>query len=138
LIPLFFRTILDLIGYNNMTTLLPNTNAQTISIIPRSYVVASDLTLAIKQDGTRKNETLTSLTSALSSNGNFLDISCTFSILAEDGNYSFEIKQGSTLLYRGKAYATSQVDYTGSHTLNSGKYDQYVGDDTDEQKYIII
>jgi len=121
-----------------MTTLLPNTNAQTISIIPRSYVVASDLTLAIKQDGTRKNETLTSLTSALSSNGNFLDISCTFSILAEDGNYSFEIKQGSTLLYRGKAYATSQVDYTESHTLNSGKYDQYVGDDTDEQKYIII
>ena len=138
MIPFFFRTILDLIGYNNMTTLLPNTNAQTISIIQRSYVVASDLSLEIKEDGTKKNETLTSLTSALSSNGNFLNISCTFSILAEDGNYSFEIKQGSTLLYRGKAYATSQVDYTTDHTLNSGKYNQYVGGDTDEQKYIII
>tara|TARA_B100001250_G_scaffold354820_1_gene328905 strand:- start:2701 stop:3066 length:366 start_codon:yes stop_codon:yes gene_type:complete len=121
-----------------MTTLLPNTNAQIISIIPRSYVVASDLTLKIIEDGTKKNQSLTGLTSALSSNGNFLNISCTFSILAEDGNYSFEIKQGTTLLYRGKAYATSQVDYTTSHTLNSGKYNEYVGGDTNEQKYIVI
>ena len=120
-----------------MTTLLPNTNAQTISVIPRSYIVASDLTLKIIEDGTRKNETLSSLTSALSSNGNFLNISCTFSILAEDCNYSFEIKQGSTLLYRGKAYATTQVDYTEPHTLNTGKYDQY-DTDASEQQYIVI
>jgi len=120
-----------------MTTLLPNTNAQTISIIPRSYIVASNLTLKIVEDGTKKNQTLSNITSALSSNGNFLNMSCTFSILAEDGNYSFEIKQGSTLIYRGKAYATSQVNYTTSHTLNQSKYDEF-DSETTEQQYIVI
>ena len=124
-------------SYIVMTTLLPNTNAQTISIIPRSYIVASNLTLKIVEDGTKKNETLSNVTSALSSNGNFLNMSCTFSILAEDGNYSFEIKQGSTLIYRGKAYATSQVDYTTSHTLNQNKYNEF-DSETTEQQYIVI
>ena len=49
-----------------------------------------------------------------------------------------ELKQGSTLLYRGKAYCTSQTDNTTDHTLNSNKYNEYVGTDTDDQKYIII
>ena len=52
-----------------MIRLLPNTNAQTLSIIPRQYTVASDLQLVIKEDGTEKTETLSSLTSVV--NGNF-------------------------------------------------------------------
>ena len=125
-------------SYILMTTLLPNTNAQTISIIPRSYIVASDLTLVIKEDGTKKNQTLTNLTSVLSSNGNFLNISCTFTILSEGSSYSYEIKQGTTLIYRGKAYATSQVDYTTPHTLNENQYNQYADPTEVEQKYTII
>jgi hypothetical protein len=41
-----------------MIKLLPNTDPQTISIIPREYIEASDLELVIKEDGTRKTETL--------------------------------------------------------------------------------
>ena len=100
-----------------MIRLLPNTNSQTLSIIPRAYTAASDLTLKIVEDGTKKNETLTSLTSTV--NGNFLDIPCTFSILSDDSVYSIEVKQGSTLLYRDKVYVTSKTDTTVSHTLNT-------------------
>ena len=113
---------------------LLNTNSQTISIIPRAYTAASDLTLKIVEDGT-KNETLTSLTSTV--NGNFLDIPCTFSILAEDSTYSIEVKQGSTLLYRDKVYATAKTDTTISHTLNTSQYNNYDAE-TEEQQYMII
>jgi hypothetical protein len=118
-----------------MIRLLPSTGSQTLSIIPRAYTAASDLTLKIVEDGTKKNETLTSLTSTV--NGNFLDIPCTFSILAEDTSYSIEVKQGSTLLYRDKVYATAKTDTTISHTLNTSEYNNYDAD-TQEQQYMII
>jgi len=118
-----------------MIRLLPNTNSQTLSIIPRAYTVASDLTLKIVEDGTKKNETLTGLTSSVS--GNFLQIPCTFSILSEDSIYSIEVKQGSTLLYRDKVYVTSKTDTTISHTLNTSQYDNY-DSETQEQQYMII
>lgn len=118
-----------------MIRLLPNTNAQTVSIIPREYTEASDLELVIREDGTRKLETLTALTSTI--NGNFLDIECTFSILSEESSYSIEIKQGDTLLYRDKVYCTSKTDTTISHTLNTDEYNQH-DSETEEQQYIII
>lgn len=118
-----------------MIRLLPNTNAQTVSIIPREYTEASDLELVIREDGTRKLETLTALTSAI--NGNFLDIDCAFSVLSEDSTYSIEIKQGDTLLYRDKVYCTSKTDTTISHTLNTDGYNQH-DSETEEQQYIII
>ena len=49
-----------------------------------------------------------------------------------------QIKQGTTLIYRGKAYATSQVDYTTPHTLNENQYNQYADPTEVEQKYTII
>lgn len=118
-----------------MIRLLPSTDSQTISIIPRQYTEASDLELVIKEDGTRKTETLEALTSTI--NGNFLDIDCTFSILSEDSAYSIEIKQGDTLLYRDKVYCTSKTDTTISHTLNTDKYNQH-DSETEGQQYIII
>lgn len=118
-----------------MIRLLPDTSTQTLSVIPRAYTVASDLTLNIVEDGTRKNETLNDLTSVV--NGNFLDIDCAFSILSEDTSYSLEIKQGNTLLYRDKVYATVKTDTTISHTLNTSKYNNYDAE-TDEQQYTII
>jgi len=118
-----------------MIRLLPNTDPQTLSIIPREYIEASDLQLVIKEDGTKKNETLTDLTSII--NGNFLDIECTFSILTDESSYSIELKQDSTLLYRDKIYCTSQTNDTVSHTLNTGDYEQF-DSETEEQQYIII
>lgn len=118
-----------------MIKLLPNTDSQTISIIPREYTEASDLKLKIREDGTAKNEELTGLTSTI--NGNFLDIDCTFSILSEDGIYSIEVKQEETLLYRDKVYCTSKTDTSVSHTLNTSQYNNY-DSETDEQQYMII
>jgi len=118
-----------------MIRLLPNTDPQTLSIIPREYIEASDLQLVIEEDGTKKNETLTDLTSII--NGNFLDIECTFSILTDESSYSIELKQGATLLYRDKIYCTSQNNDTVSHTLNQGDYEQF-DSETEEQQYIII
>jgi len=121
-----------------MIRLSPTTSSQTISIIPRAYTVASDLSMVIIEDGTRKTQTITDITSSLSSDGNYLQMSVAFSILTAENSYSFELKKGSTLLYRGKGYCTSQTDNTTDHTLNSNKYDQYTGTDTDSQKYIVI
>jgi len=118
-----------------MIRLLPSTGTQTISIIPREYIEASDLSLVIKEDGTRKTETLTGLTSVI--NTNFLDIDCAFSILSEDSAYSIEVKQGDTLLYRDKVYCTSKTDTTLSHTLNTDEYNNY-DSETEGQQYIII
>jgi hypothetical protein len=100
-----------------MIRLSPTTSSQTVSIIPRVYTVASDLSMVIVEDGTRKTQTITGITSALSANGNFLEMSIAFSILTAENSYS---------------------DNTTDHTLNSNKYNQYVGTDTDDQKYIII
>lgn len=121
-----------------MITLLPTNNAQVISIIPRLYTVASNLSMVIVEDGTRKKQTINNITSTLSTNGNFLQMSLAFSILTVENSYSFELKQGTTLLFRGKVYCTSQTDNTTDHTLNSNKYNQYTGTDTGSQKYIVI
>ena len=48
-----------------MIRLSPTTNAQTISIIPRAYTVASDLSMVIKEDGTRKTQTINDITLSL-------------------------------------------------------------------------
>ena len=118
-----------------MIKLLPNTDPQTISIIPREYIEASNLQLVIKEDGTKKTQTLSNLTSTI--NGNFLDIQCTFSILSEDSSYSIELKQGVTLLYRDKVYCTSKTNNTISHTLNTNEYEPY-DSEVEGQQYIII
>ena len=103
-----------------MIRLLPNTSTQTISFIPREYILASDLSVVIKEDGTRKVESVYGLTSTR--NGNFLEVECPFSILSADISYSLEIKQNNTLLYRDKIYCTAQDDRTISHTLNANLY----------------
>ena len=121
-----------------MIRLSPTTNAQSVSIIPRLYTVASNLSMVIVEDGTRETQTINNITSTLSTNGNFLQMSIAFTILTAESSYSFELKQGTTLLYRGKAYCTSQTDNTTDHTLNANKYNEYVGTDTDDQKYIIL
>lgn len=119
-----------------MIKLLPTTNAQTISFIPRSYVVASDISLVVVEDGTRKTQTINNLSTSIS--GNFINMSISIDILTAENTYSIEVKQGSTLLYRDKIYCTSQTSNTVPHTLNSNKYNEFVGTDSSTQKYIII
>ena len=119
-----------------MIKLLPTTDSQTISFIPRSYVVASNISLVVVEDGTRKTQTINDLSTSIS--GNFINMSISIDILTAENTYSIEVKQGSTLLYRDKIYCTSQTSNTVPHTLNSNKYNEFVGTDSSTQKYILV
>lgn len=118
-----------------MIILLPVSTSQTIKIVPRSYVEDSNVQLKIIEDGTRKTETLTSLTATYS--GNFIEIPCTFSILSEGKMYYIEVTRAGSLLYRDKAYCTAQTNRTIPHTLNTNEYDEHTASPSG-QKYITI
>jgi len=119
-----------------MIKLLPISSIQTISFIPRRYVSASDIEVVIIEDGTRKSQTLSNQTTTVL--GNFLQVSLSINILTAESSYFFEVKKGDELLYRDKIYCTSQTSSTVSHTLNTDKYNEFVGSDSESQKYIVI
>tara|TARA_S200002703_G_scaffold136023_1_gene125169 strand:+ start:287 stop:643 length:357 start_codon:yes stop_codon:yes gene_type:complete len=118
-----------------MIVLQPITTSQTLQFVPRSYKEDSLVQLVITEDGTRKTETLTGLTSTYT--GNFINLPCTFSILSEGKLYSIELTRSGNLLYRDKVYCTSKTDRTIPHTINTGKYDEHTASPTG-QKYITI
>jgi hypothetical protein len=151
-----------------MIKLLPTSDAQTISFIPRSYgmveyievlidslqsrsdktenvlgtknilskIRGCGISLVVVEDGTRKTQTINNI--SISRSGNFLTMSVAITIMTAENTYSLELKDGDNLLYRDKIYCTTQTSTTVSHTLNSGKYNQFVGNDSGTQKYIII
>jgi len=117
-----------------MIRLLPNTNSQTINIIPRDKTSLSSINLTITQDGTNKSETLTDLTA--SDNGNFVSVSLASTILKDETAYYLQFSKGGDLWYRDKAYVTSQTNDEVIHTLNTNKYTEYGAGSEDE--YIVI
>mgnify|MGYP006943314289 CR=1 FL=1 len=129
-----FKTKPTANDYLSMIVLQPITTEQTITIVPRQYVEASNLQLVITEDGTRKTQTLTNLTSDIV--GNYIEIDITSNILTEGNLYFVELTQGSTLLFRDKIYCTSQTDKDVAHTLNTDKYEEYQSSPSG-QKYIM-
>jgi len=151
-----------------MIKLLPTSDVQTISFIPRSYgmveyveelidslqsrsdntenvlgtksilskIRGCGISLVVIEDGTRKTQTIDNIT--ISRSGNFLTMSVEITIMTAENTYSLELKDGDDLLYRDKIYCTSQTSTTQSHTLNSSKYNQFIGNDSGTQKYIIV
>ena len=140
-----------------MIRLLPNTNPQTITIVPRSsfedlafdwntdydWNLANfvwnreigDLRITITEDGTGKSEIISNPELALDNNG-YTTITATFSILKEGSYYYLEITNGGENYYRDTALATAEIDYKLAVTLNEGKYKQY--DKDEEQEYIVL
>lgn len=123
-----------------MIRLLPNTNSQTIEIVPREFPTAaidfSDVTLVITEDGTNISETISSIVATVpSDNSNYVYMDITFSILREGYGYYLEFTKGGELWFRDKAYATAQVDKTVKHTLNTDEYEEYSSTESD---YIIL
>jgi hypothetical protein len=124
-----------------MIRLLPSTDAQTIAVIPREFPTAdvsfTDVSLTITEDGTNKSETITDIEATVpDSNSNFVYMDIAFSILSEESAYYLEFTRGGSLFYRDKAYVTSQIDDEVVHTINTDKYDQYVGEG--ESEYIVL
>jgi len=133
--PFFYANTFGHFRYKDMIKVLPTTLQQSIDILPRAYSDSEDISLVVTEDGTRKTQTISSVPYAVS--GNFLRLQCTFTILTNENLYSIEVKQGNNLLYRDKLYCTSQTSTTTPHTLNSGKYNEFDGDNN-TQKYIIV
>lgn len=124
-----------------MIRLLPSTDAQTVAVIPREFptVAASftNVSLTITEDGTNKSETITDIEATIpDSNSNFVYMDIAFSILSEENAYYLEFTRGGSLFYRDKAYVTSQTDDEVVHTINTNKYDEYVGEG--ESEYIVL
>tara|TARA_A100001201_G_scaffold43683_1_gene44552 strand:+ start:12921 stop:13277 length:357 start_codon:yes stop_codon:yes gene_type:complete len=118
-----------------MILLQPVTSSQTIKIVPRSYKADSNVQVIITEDGTRKTQTLTSLTSSYV--GNFIQIPCSFNILSEGKMYLLEFTRSGNLLFRSKAYCTAQTNRTIPHTLNTSEYTEHSADAAG-QKYLTI
>ena len=124
-----------------MIRLLPSTDAQTVAVIPREFptVAASftNVSLIITEDGTNNSETITDIEATIpDSNSNFVYMDIAFSILSEENAYYLEFTRGGSLFYRDKAYVTSQTDDEIVHTINTNKYNEYVGNGDDE--YIVL
>lgn len=124
-----------------MIRLLPNSDVQTIAVIPREFPTAAaafdNISLTITEDGTNKSETITDIEATIpDSNSNFVYMDIAFSILSEENAYYLEFTKNGSLFYRDKAYVSSQTDDEIVHTLNTNKYDDYVGAGDDE--YIVL
>jgi len=104
-----------------MIILTTSTDSQTFKIIPRS--APSSVTFNL----TDKSKRTTSAVSVSVSNSNgYMSISGTFALIA-NRFYSFVVKDGNTIIYRGSIFCTDQTDYN--------VFDVHSGDYTTENSY---
>lgn len=120
-----------------MIRLLPNTNEQVFNIVPRELPLDgspfNDVSLVVIEDGTGKKETINDIVAT--SNGNFVSVAVTFSILTDENSYYLEFNRNNALWFRDKAYVTSQTNDETIHTINTSKYNQY---NSGEDEYIVL
>lgn len=87
-----------------MNILLPIATPQALTFIPRQSAELVTLTLFDEHSG---NSTEYELEAAYQDGYMNVEFAHDFK---EGQNYSFEVKDGETLLYRGKIFTTSQTD----------------------------
>tara|TARA_R100001591_G_scaffold17331_1_gene23605 strand:- start:1205 stop:1645 length:441 start_codon:yes stop_codon:yes gene_type:complete len=145
-----------------MKVILPTSNEQVISIMPRksnayldsdysnrvesnkgvveanecasvSFQDYNGIDMTITRDGDRETETLTDL--KVVSNGNYVNVYFSSTILKEGFGYFIEMKQNNSLYYRDKLYVTSQQDFKVKHKESQLDYTPY--DEADDNTYII-
>lgn len=87
-----------------MTILRPSLETQSITIIPRYDV--ENVTLTLTNELTQDVNTYTTSTSY--SNG-YMTIQFDLTVYEMD-SFNLEVKDGDTVLFRGKAFATDETD----------------------------
>ena len=115
-----------------MKVLLPSTDEQTISVIPRS-TSTDNVTIVITKDGEKTSETISDVIPFI--NGNFVELSFSSTIYEEGCSYFIECSQNGNLYYRDKIYTTSQTDFTIKHEQSQNNYTEY--NIVDDNTYII-
>ena len=108
-----------------MIILTTSATAQSLSVIPRSYV--STFTLSIRDDSTNVEKTY-SITSAVNS-GNYLNFNNIFDpILVENHFYDLKLISNGEVIYKDRIFCTDQdIDQSNNdyYNLNSNKYLDY-------------
>ena len=111
-----------------MVILTTSTDAQSFKVIPRS--AESSVTFEL----TDKSKRTTSAISVSVSNLNgYMTVTGSFS-LVEGRFYSFAIKNGSVIIYRGSIFCTDQTNFN-TFDVNSGVY---TTEDTYDNDFVII
>lgn len=112
-----------------MIILTTSAAAQSISVIPRSYLSTFDL--SIRDDSTNVEETY-NITNAVIS-GNYLNFSNIFSpILVENHFYDLKLTSNGEVIFKDRIFCTDQdIDQLNNdyYDLNSNEYLNYNGYD---------
>jgi len=109
-----------------MNVLTTSTGSQSIKIAPRKDVTSPTLSLTNKE--TRKTSTV-SVTKT--TEGEYMKLTGTFS-LTEGTQYSFVVKDGSDIIYRGLIFCTDQTELD-NYFINK---DEYTSEDSYDNDYI--
>lgn len=139
-----------------MIRLLPTTEVQTISIIPRvpgeAELIGWDseenwnlsemvwnqefgsVTLKITEDGTGISEDI--LTASFVENGNYYDVTFASTILKNKSTYYVEVFNGATNWYRDVGIVKDLINKNTDYSMNRDLYKEYGSND--EQEYIVI
>jgi len=113
-----------------MNIIIPNTNPVTLSILPRRYDPSVAVSILFKNEDTNKQTTIVSSNSRYISNELALDIDATN--FAEGQRFTFEVLQGVNIVFRGKAFVTTQNDT--NYTINNNEFVVNTDTDSDEMK----
>jgi hypothetical protein len=112
-----------------MIILTTSATAQSLSVIPRSYV--STFTLSITDDSTNVEKTY-SITNAVNS-GNYLNFNNIFNpILVENHFYDLKLISNGEVIFKDRIFCTDQdIDQLNNnhYDLNSNEYLDYNGYD---------
>ena len=112
-----------------MIILTTSATAQSLSVIPRSYV--STFTLSIRDDSTNVEKTY-SITNAVNS-GNYLNFNNIFDpILVENHFYDLKLISNGEVIFKDRIFCTDQdIDQLNNdhYDLNSNEYLDYNGYD---------
>lgn len=111
-----------------MVILTTSTDAQSFKVIPRSAESSVTFELTDKSKRTTSSVAVT----VTNSNG-YMTVTGGFSLI-EDRFYSFAIKNGSVIIYRGSIFCTNQTNFN-TFDVHSG---EYTTENTYNNDFVII
>ena len=109
-----------------MEVLTTSTGNQSLKIVPRKDATSPTFELTDKSKRTKSTVSVTKATE-----GEYMKLTGAFS-LREGESYSFKVKDGSEVIYRGLIFCTDQTDLD-KYYVNK---DEYITDDTYDNDYI--
>ena len=111
-----------------MVILTTSTNSQSFKVIPRS--VQSLVTFELTDKSKR---TTSAVTVTVTNSNGYMTVSGAFNLI-EDRFYSFAIKNGSVIIYRGSIFCTDQTNFN-TFDVHSG---EYTTENTYDNDFVII